>query len=375
MKRKLLIVDDDESFAECLKGHLDLMSDIFETDISFSVSDAILKIGKKAYDLVITDINFPGKSGIDLLLYLKEIRFPGSLKVITGYDTDENISKIESFGVIDIIRKPIDIPWFLEKLREFFSTPRDEMVTFESIDLLSVMQIINLEKKTSALEIDMEGKKGIIYFEDGEVINGEYENLVGEKAVLKLITLNRGKISVKKSNRKIRRVIKIPFMRYMIEITKTLDELVVFGDKEPVEDDVTETKKYIIISNAIKKVLKSLENVTGYLGAGIFSPDGDLIERITVNRNLYLVTQFENIGVLIRNALKESQNITDELGFGPLKTIQLYGETGIIFLVCQNDEKSQFYTALFIKEDGNITMAKKKLQEVVEALKPELSTI
>ena len=147
MKRKLLIVDDDESFAECLKGHLDLMSDIFETDISFSVSDAILKIGKKAYDLVITDINFPGKSGIDLLLYLKEIRFPGSLKVITGYDTDENISKIESFGVIDIIRKPIDIPWFLEKLREFFSTPRDEMVTFESIDLLSVMQIINLEKK------------------------------------------------------------------------------------------------------------------------------------------------------------------------------------------------------------------------------------
>ncbi|GAJ01880.1 unnamed protein product, partial [marine sediment metagenome] len=56
-------------------------------------------------------------------------------------------------------------------------------------------------KKTSALEIDMEGKKGVIYFEDGEVINGEYENLVGEKAVLKLITLNRGKISVKKSKR------------------------------------------------------------------------------------------------------------------------------------------------------------------------------
>jgi predicted regulator of Ras-like GTPase activity (Roadblock/LC7/MglB family) len=237
------------------------------------------------------------------------------------------------------------------------------------------MQVVNLEKKTSALEIDMKGKKGIIYFKDGEVINGEYENLVGEEAVLKLIALNRGKISVKESKRKVRRVIEIPFMQYMIEISRTLDELVVSRDKEPMEDDVTETKKHFIFGIAIKKALQSLENVTGYLGAGIFSPDGDLIERVTVNRNIYPFTQFENIGILIRNALKVSQNITDELAFGPLKTIQLYGETGIIFLVCHNDEKSQFYTALCIKEDGNITMAKKKLQEVVEALKPELGSI
>lgn len=375
MKGKLLIVDDDNTFAECLKEHLDSVSDIFETDISFSISDAILKIDEKAYDLVITDIKFPGKSGIDLLLYLKEIGFPGNLKVITGYDTDENISKVESIGVIDIIRKPINIPWLQNMLLEFFSTPRDEMVTFESIDLINVMQIVNLDKKTSALEIDIDGKKGIIYFKNGEIINGEYDNLTGGEAVSKLIDLNRGKISVKTSKRKVKRVIQIPFMKYMIETVKDIDERAFYRDKEPGKIEVKKSKKDIINKKPIRKILQSLEEVNGYLGAGVFSPEEDLLEGITVDGGENPGIELKNAGLLVNNAIKDSQNFVGELGFGSLKTIQLYGETGIIFLVCHNDKNSHFYTALFIKEDGNIKMAKKKLQEVVEALKSELSSI
>jgi len=370
-----LIVDDDKIFAECLKEYLNSMSDIFETDISFSISDAILKIDEKAYDLVITDIKFPGKSGIDLLLYLKEIQFTGSLKVITGYYTDENKSKVESIGAIDIIRKPINMSWLQNMLLEFFSIPRDEMVTFESIDLINVMQIINLDKKTSALEIDIDGKKGMIYFEDGEIINGEYENLTGEKAVSKLINLNRGKISVKRSKCKVKRVIQIPFMKYMIETVKKSDERSFFRDKKPSRIGMKESETDKINKESIRKILLSLEAVNGYLGAGVFSPEGELLEGITVDGGENPGIELKNVDLVVYDAIKDAQNFVDELGFGPLKTIQLYGETGIIFLVCQNDKKSHFYTALFLKEDGNITIAKKKLQEVVEALKPELISI
>lgn len=370
-----MIVDDDKIFAECLKEYLNSMSDIFETDISFSISDAILKIDEKAYDLVITDIKFPGKSGIDLLLYLKEIQFTGSLKVITGYYTDENKSKVESIGAIDIIRKPINMSWLQNMLLEFFSIPRDEMVTFESIDLINVMQIINLDKKTSALEIDIDGKKGMIYFEDGEIINGEYENLTGEKAVSKLINLNRGKISVKRSKCKVKRVIQIPFMKYMIETVKKSDERSFFRDKKPSRIGMKESETDKINKESIRKILLSLEAVNGYLGAGVFSPEGELLEGITVDGGENPGIELKNVDLVVYDAIKDAQNFVDELGFGPLKTIQLYGETGIIFLVCQNDKKSHFYTALFLKEDGNITIAKKKLQEVVEALKPELISI
>jgi predicted regulator of Ras-like GTPase activity (Roadblock/LC7/MglB family) len=259
-------------------------------------------------------------------------------------------------------------------LLEFFSTPRDEMVTFESIDLINVMQIINLDKKTSALEIDFDGKKGIIYFKDGEIINGEYDNLTGGEAVSKLIDLNRGKISVKTIKRKVKRVVQVPFMKYMIETVKTIDEREFFRDKKPARVEVKKSKKDIINKKSIRKILQNLEAVKGYIGAGVFSPEGDLLEGVTVDGSKNNGIELKDAGFLVNVAIRNSQNVVDELGFGPLKTIQLYGETGIIFLVCQNDKKSHFYTALFITEDGNISIAKKKLQEVVESLKPELSS-
>ena len=67
MIKRLLLVDDEQFLLESLKDGLVDYNNIFETKICFSVDEAIKLTNLYRYDLVITDIRMPGKSGIDLV--------------------------------------------------------------------------------------------------------------------------------------------------------------------------------------------------------------------------------------------------------------------------------------------------------------------
>ncbi|MCK5220952.1 MAG: response regulator, partial [Candidatus Aminicenantes bacterium] len=197
MKNKILLVDDEKVFLNSLKTGLDDSNEIFDTDICFSVDEATKLLKKNEYGLVITDLRMPLKSGIDLLLHLKDIEFKGAIKVMSAHNTKESIDKIKGLGIVDVISKPFDLKWFKEMIKNYFEEEKDENLTFESIDLLSVMQVINIDKKTAALQVNNNGKRGVIYFSKGEIINAEYEDFAGEEAIMELISLKSSKISVK----------------------------------------------------------------------------------------------------------------------------------------------------------------------------------
>ncbi len=114
----------------------------------------------------------------------------------------------------------------------------------------------------------------------------------------------------------------------------------------------------------ILKIINSLKDVKGYLGAGVFTPQGEMLEGVADISGIH----FEEAGALIHDTLKDAREMTTQVGFGNLDMIQLYTEMGIIFAVCYNDGKLHFHTILVIKNDGNVAMAKLKLKKTVEAL-------
>lgn len=278
MSNKILLVDDEKTLLQSLKEGLAHLSDTVETDICFSVSDAIEQIEAVDYDLIVTDIRMPFKSGIDLLLYLKMNDFSGGIKVMSAYTTEENLKKINSLGIIDVIHKPFDLDWFEEMIIDFFKKRKEAAVTFESIDLLSVMQVINLDKKTSALQIEDNGLEGAIYFVEGEIIDAEYQGLRGEAAVLKLIAQRKCNISVKKIKNNVKKTIDVPFVEFMLDVMKKIDEYR-NGDKGGKEEE----KNVFILKNKNeeenmkfgKDVLTVLNrDIEGLLAATIFGRDG-----------------------------------------------------------------------------------------------------
>lgn len=115
----------------------------------------------------------------------------------------------------------------------------------------------------------------------------------------------------------------------------------------------------------IVKILNSLKEINGYLGAGVFTPQGEMLEGVADISGIH----FEEAGAIIHDTLKFSQDMTQQVGFGTLDLLQLYTQMGIIFAKCYKDEKVHFHTILVIKNDGNVAMAKIKLYKAVEALR------
>lgn len=367
MPKRLLLVDDEKLFLKSLQEGLASLSDLFETDICFSVNEAIKQIVTKSYDLIITDIHMPGKSGIDLLIYLKDMKFHGKVMVMSAYNTDNNSRDIRSFGVVDVFSKPFNLEWFKNKLVDIFNETqqdKEKIVTFDSLDLVTVMQIINMERKTAALEITVEDGKGFIFFKDGEIIHAEYGDQEGERAVVKLIAYRESSIAVKDTrNSHIKRTMQVPFVEQIMNIMKTIDELK--RNFTPVPGETSKSKKNNKeVSMGISEKLAPLKDISGYLGAGVFTPQGEMLEGTADISGI----QFVEAGSLIHDTLKDAKDMSKKIGFGNLDLIQLYTELGIVFAKCYNQGNLHFHTILVIKNDGNIAMARLKLNKVVETL-------
>ena len=118
---------------------------------------------------------------------------------------------------------------------------------------------------------------------------------------------------------------------------------------------------------SIRDSLSELEKVNGYLGAGVFTPQGELLEGVADISGIH----FETAGSQVHDMLLSSQNMAKETGFGSANMIQIDTELGIVFAKCFNDGATHFHTVLVIKNDGNVAMAKLKLKKVVETIKAE----
>jgi len=223
MAKKLLLVDDEKFFLEGLKEGLDEHADAFRTDICFSVDEAVKKCRKIDYDLVVSDIRMPKKSGLDLFVQLRKQKYKGGFIAMTAYGTEEVLRKIKKLGGLDVIMKPFNLQWFTEKILDFFTEGEGVSGTISSIDITSLLQMINLEKKTTTVKIALKNNTGYLFFDKGEIVHAEFEDMKGEEAAQSLLNLNRGRFSLLQP-RKVDKTIDTPFMVLLMNAMKTIDE-------------------------------------------------------------------------------------------------------------------------------------------------------
>ena len=103
---KVLAVDDDPVTCSILQRILNKCA--CKHEIMRSGPEALQRIEKEKYDLLITDLKMPDVDGIALL---KEVRkkSTGTLVImITGFSTVESAVEAMKLGAYDYIRKPID---------------------------------------------------------------------------------------------------------------------------------------------------------------------------------------------------------------------------------------------------------------------------
>src|SRR6478735_5204955 len=69
---RILVVEDDESLRRVTQAQLEKCG--YETAVASDVSEALEKLESEPRDLIITDLNLPGASGLELLKQVRHDR-------------------------------------------------------------------------------------------------------------------------------------------------------------------------------------------------------------------------------------------------------------------------------------------------------------
>lgn len=135
-KVKLLIIDDEEIVLKsCLRI---LKNEDYDIDTVFSGDEGLKRAGEKEYDIVITDLKMPGKSGMEVLETLTKTQPEVTIIIFTGYATVENTREALKKGAFDYIPKPFTN----EELKNVVGNAvkaRDNSAYAKMLDLMAIV--------------------------------------------------------------------------------------------------------------------------------------------------------------------------------------------------------------------------------------------
>lgn len=104
MKIRILVVDDELSMREFLSILLEREG--YDVSVAGSANEALRVMESALFDLVLSDVNMPGLSGIDLLARIKEKSPETSVLMLTAFSTAEQAVEAMKLGAYDYICKP-----------------------------------------------------------------------------------------------------------------------------------------------------------------------------------------------------------------------------------------------------------------------------
>lgn len=106
-KANILIVDDDPGMTETLADILSELS--YDVAVAEDGYRAIEMMRKKAYDVVLMDIEMPGISGVESFKEIKSICPSTKIIMMTAYSVEDLVKEALEEGAYGIIYKPLDI--------------------------------------------------------------------------------------------------------------------------------------------------------------------------------------------------------------------------------------------------------------------------
>lgn len=120
---KILVVDDEKDVQILFeqKFRREIKNAEMEFVFAFSGEDALNYLAKHVHEavLILSDINMPGMSGLELLKHIKQKHRepPPVVMMITAYGDAENYNSAIGLGADDFLTKPLEFSVLKEKLK------------------------------------------------------------------------------------------------------------------------------------------------------------------------------------------------------------------------------------------------------------------
>jgi CheY-like chemotaxis protein len=220
-KKNILIVDDEKNIVLSLSDFLEADYNCFR---AFSYDEAIEIMIKNPVDVVISDVRMPGKTGFDLIRWLKENRPKVKTIMMTAYGSDSVKRAIRKEGAIFYFEKPIDYNEIKNIIEHIFS-PRGFTADLSGMDLIDMLQILGFSGKDCTVNVRNKlGESGKVFLKNGVLLNAETDFNTGMEAFYDIIKWESGSFSVVPLEGNINPEISFSLEHLLLEVSRIHDE-------------------------------------------------------------------------------------------------------------------------------------------------------
>jgi CheY-like chemotaxis protein len=122
----ILLVDDDRSLATTLSyGLRKALGEAISVAVCFSGSEALSMLATQAFDVVVSDFNMPGPSGLEFFHRIRQDYREMILVLITAYGTDTLEEGAHQLGV-GYITKPFEPSSLAQLIKDLIQSEETE---------------------------------------------------------------------------------------------------------------------------------------------------------------------------------------------------------------------------------------------------------
>ncbi|TMC22987.1 MAG: response regulator [Chloroflexi bacterium] len=189
---RIFVVEGDEGLNRSLVNSL--RKDGYVVQGVMSGADAVRVLWSEEYDVVICDLKTPGADGFELLQWLRAYRPNTRMIMVSSPGSDTLRMQALENGAASYLEKPLDLRVLKEELRRNLQQGGFS-ANLDSFDLLDVIQIITMSRKNIALLVNTGlEERGVLRFQNGDLVWAEYGALRGEEAFFALAAHKNGTI-------------------------------------------------------------------------------------------------------------------------------------------------------------------------------------
>lgn len=104
---KILILDDDKNLAKVLLKEME--AEGYEVQKTDSGAEALERLEKDGYDVLLLDLNMPGQHGLEVLKKIRMLSLPVEVIILTGHGTVSSAVEAMKLGAYDFLTKPFEL--------------------------------------------------------------------------------------------------------------------------------------------------------------------------------------------------------------------------------------------------------------------------
>lgn len=235
LNNEILIVDSDTQTLRIVKEAL--LQNGFMVHFSHTCELAMQLAIRNRPDLILSEMALPDMEGLEFMGLVQKTPEIAEIPFIFLTSRSlirDKVAALEA-GADDYIPKPFNENELVARIRAVLRRYNKSRITtltkedgikgsIREINLIDLIQLFDMGKKTAVIEIAGHGKEGRVYFENGEVVHAVCEKVFGKEALFDILAISEGTFLIHLNIRSKIRTLQGPSTNLIMEAMHRFDE-------------------------------------------------------------------------------------------------------------------------------------------------------